>query len=321
MFIFTRHIFILAIVLLMGMVVSRDVLAQCSTLADDGSFDCAAFTASDAGSGEGQCTAEEYQQSICKTESGCTYNCVNPAGATGAYQFMDYTRPDHCGASTGLPCVSRAAFANCPALQDAYFDDFNKKNWEYLKTECNAEEVIGTVINGMEITQSCMMAAAHLGGKGGACNYIRSAGSANPDDGATSLSQYCDKHGGQDKGGLEVFTSGDDCDVLPEEEEEDPEIPPVAACGKGPGVAVCDMPACSIGTPTGFCVPVTPTPPPSDDDEDDDEEHDEDEHDEDVCETDGVPYELQGGGAQNGMPTTGTLTCDNLDLPRAGILF
>jgi hypothetical protein len=237
-----RYIFIFGIILLTGMLVSENAMAQCSTLADDGSFDCTGFSSTSE-----QCTSPEYLNSISGTESGGQYNCVNPIGANGRYQFMDYTRSGLCGGSSGLPCVSQAAFANCPALQDAYFDAFNQGNWDALES-CGATDAIGSTINGIEITGSCLMAMSHLGGAGGACDYVSSGGSYNPNDGATSLSTYCQKHGGK-----EVFASGSDCEVPEEEEEDDTEIPPVAACGKGPGMAVCDMPACSIGTPGDIC--------------------------------------------------------------------
>lgn len=278
----------------------------CVALADDGSFDCAGYTASSGG-----CSSSEYLDSLCVTESGCNYNCAQSGGlddALGRYQFIPGTRQGLCQSNSNLPCVSAAAFANCPALQDAYINTFNEQNISALKN-CGAWDKIGSTIGGTEVTESCLLAAAHLGGAGGACSFTNGGNSC--DQLGTCLSDYCDKHGGYDiTPGSGSGGGGEECEI-PEEEEDDTEIPPVAACGMGPGVAVCEMPPCSIGTPTGFCVPVTPTPPPSDDDEEEEEhEHDEDE---DVCETDGIPYELQGGGAANGMPATGSLTCENLD--------
>ena len=220
----------------------------CVALADDGSFDCAGYTASSGG-----CSSSEYLDSLCVTESGCNYNCAQSGGlddALGRYQFIPGTRQGLCQSNSNLPCVSAAAFANCPALQDAYINTFNEQNISALKN-CGAWDKIGSTIGGTEVTESCLLAAAHLGGAGGACSFTNGGNSC--DQLGTCLSDYCDKHGGYDiTPGSGSGGGGEECEI-PEEEEDDTEIPPVAACGKGPGMAVCDMPACTIGTPGDIC--------------------------------------------------------------------
>jgi uncharacterized protein YcbK (DUF882 family) len=300
--------FLIAIIFVL--IVGVGDVEACVPYKDDGSFDCAGYTAS-----SGACPASEYLDSLCVTESGCNYNCGQTGGlddALGKYQFIPGTRQGLCQSNAHLPCVSAAAFANCPALQEAYITTFNEGNIAALKS-CGAWDKAGSTVNGVEVTQSCLLAAAHLGGAQGACGFMSG---GNPCDKlGTCLSTYCDKHGGKDitPGSGSSAAGGGECEIPEQEEEEDPEIPPVAACGKGPGVAVCDMPPCSIGTPTGFCVPVTPTPQPPSNEDDEDEE--EEQNDSEICQatSGGIPYEMTGALASNGAPTSGQLNGGNLD--------
>ena len=248
------HFLYFVLAMLMVWLLSFEAMAQCNTTADDGSFDCAGYTASNSG---GECVSPAYIDSISGTESGGRYNCTNNIGANGRYQFMPATRQDLCTrVDPSLPCVSQGAFANCPALQDAYFQAFNKDNYNALEN-CGAFNKVGSTINGAQVSESCLMAAAHLGGAGGACKWANSNGAYDPDDGATSLTDYCNKHGG-----IPVFASGSECES-PATGTPEPE-----ACRKGPGLPVCELLACSIGTNTGFCsgpseiTSPLPTPPP-----------------------------------------------------------
>jgi hypothetical protein len=221
------------------LILNSQALAQCNKVADPGTG-CGGFTGGGAAGGE--CVSPEYTDSITGTESGGEYNCINSIGANGRYQFMDGTRADLCAKHANLPCVSAAEFAHCPALQDAYFQAFNKDNYEVLKN-CGALEKVGQTINGVVVTESGLLAAAHLGGAGGACKWANSNGAYNPNDGATSLTDYAQKHGG-----VKAFASGSECKSVP---PTYPPYEPPTSCSKGPGIAICKLPDGSMGTPLG----------------------------------------------------------------------
>lgn len=215
-------------------------LAQCRNTADDGSFNCSGYTNTCGGT----CVSAAYINSISGTESGGRYNCTNSIGANGRYQFMPSTRAGLCRQHSCLPCVSQAAFANCPALQDAYFQVFNQDNWAQLQ-RCGAAGRVGQTVGGVQITESCLLAMAHLGGAGGACRFVRTNGGYNPSDGHTRLSDYCSRHGG-----VQAFQPGGQCQVPPSTPQ--PPAPPVPPGTPQPPV------------PPGPPAPPQPPGPPSD---------------------------------------------------------
>lgn len=131
-----------------------------------------------------------FKQAIAIKESLGLYRLVNPFGYMGKYQF---------GKSTlrTLGVQNTTDFLKNPALQEKAFKALLAKNkWE-LRKEINRYE--GRVINGVKITESGLLAAAHLGGAGSVKSYLRSNGQNGFTDGfGTSLRSYIKKFGGYD---------------------------------------------------------------------------------------------------------------------------
>ena len=88
-----------------------------------------------------------------------------------------------------------------PEAQEKALELYSKKQWSYI--EKIAKEYEGKTINGIKLTRSGMLAAAHLVGPGGLKKYIRSGGKNIPKDGNdTSIETYLKKFGGYDVSGF-----------------------------------------------------------------------------------------------------------------------
>jgi len=60
-------------------------------------------------------------------------------------------------------------------------------------------QYIGQQVGGIPITMDAIVAMGHLGGMGGARDFLRSGGQSNPSDSfGTSLADYARQHGGPD---------------------------------------------------------------------------------------------------------------------------
>jgi hypothetical protein len=115
---------------------------------------------------------------------------VNPYGYMGKYQF---------GRSTlrTVGVYDFQEFLKNAAWQDKAFKALIARNkWELRKEIVKYK---GRVINGVKITESGLIAAAHLGGAGSVKKYLRSNGRNGFKDGfGTSLKSYMKKFGGYD---------------------------------------------------------------------------------------------------------------------------
>lgn len=129
-----------------------------------------------------------FKQALAFKESGGVLNKVNSYGYMGKYQF---------GKSTlrTVGVYDFQEFLNNNTWQDKAFKALLAKNkWE-LRNEIS--KYCGRVINGVEITESGLLAAAHLGGSGAVRKYLRSNGRNGFIDGyGTSLKSYMKKFGG-----------------------------------------------------------------------------------------------------------------------------
>lgn len=131
-----------------------------------------------------------FRQAVAYKESRGKTKLVNPYGYMGKYQF---------GKSTlrAVGVYDSQEFLNNVALQDKAFKALVAKNkWE-LRNEI--EKYCGRVINGVEITESGIIAAAHLSGAGSVKKYLKSNGRNGFKDGfGTSLRSYIKKFGSYD---------------------------------------------------------------------------------------------------------------------------
>ena len=131
-----------------------------------------------------------FKQALAVKESAGLYDLVNPFGYMGKYQF---------GRST-LRHVGVYDFKNFltnPVLQERAFHALLSINkWELRKEIRNYS---GRVINGIKITESGLLAAAHLAGASSVKMYLRSNGKNGFKDGfGTSLKSYIKRFNGYD---------------------------------------------------------------------------------------------------------------------------
>lgn len=131
-----------------------------------------------------------FKQAIAIKESLGHYRLVNAFGYMGKYQF---------GRSTlrTIGINNTNDFLKNPRLQEKAFKALLARNkWE-LRKEIHRYE--GRMINGVKVTESGLLAAAHLGGAASVKSYLKSNGRNGFTDGyGTSLRSYIKKFGGYD---------------------------------------------------------------------------------------------------------------------------
>ena len=109
-----------------------------------------------------------FREAVAFKESQGKYYKVNTYGYLGKYQF---------GKSTlhRLKIFNTKEFLNNPILQEEAFVALCSLNKWILIRDINRS--VGKKINGIEITESGILAAAHLAGAGNVKSYLRSNGS------------------------------------------------------------------------------------------------------------------------------------------------
>ena len=123
-------------------------------------------------------------------ESGGDYKAINEFGYMGKYQFGKGTLK-----LIGIWNVQK--FLNSPELQEAAFYANASRNKWILRRDIARS--VGKVINGVKITESGILAAAHLAGPGNVKKYLRSGGVTSFNDGfGTSIKYYFRKFAGYD---------------------------------------------------------------------------------------------------------------------------
>jgi hypothetical protein len=133
---------------------------------------------------------DEFLDNIGNFESGNDYTRVNRLGYMGRFQF---------GLSTiktlGYRKLTREQFINNPSLQDTMMI----KNLRYNKRRLKRyiKNWNGKTRFGIKITESGMLAAAHLAGQGNVKKFLRNG--YNPSDiNGTNLSKYLSIFSGYD---------------------------------------------------------------------------------------------------------------------------
>jgi hypothetical protein len=123
-------------------------------------------------------------------ESRGMLHLVNPYGYMGKYQFGK-------SALRTVGIYDFQEFLNNSNWQDKAFTALIARHKWILKKDI--EKYSGRIINGVEITESGLLAAAHLGGAGSVKKYLRSNGRRGFRDGfGTSISSYIRKFSGYD---------------------------------------------------------------------------------------------------------------------------
>ncbi len=131
-----------------------------------------------------------FKEALAFKESQGKYRVVNTLGYLGKYQF---------GASTleRFKIYNSTLFLENPELQEKVFIAYCKVNKWILRKDIKRS--VGKIMNGIKITESGILAAAHLSGAGNVKKYLRSNGNRNFSDAyGTSINNYMRNFGGYD---------------------------------------------------------------------------------------------------------------------------
>lgn len=131
-----------------------------------------------------------FKEDLAKRESQGQYQLINTLGYMGKYQF----------GTAALRTVGVTDFDHFlmnPRLQEKAFIALLSRNKHELRREI--EQYQGSVIGGVEVTESGILAAAHLGGPGSVKRFFKSNGKrAMKDNYGTSLKSYMRHFAGYD---------------------------------------------------------------------------------------------------------------------------
>ena len=135
-----------------------------------------------------------FKEAVAFKESQGKYNKINTLGYMGKYQFGKETLRT-IGINDSLK------FINSPILQEKAFVTLIKRNkWE-LKDEI--AKYSGKIISGIKVTESGILAAAHLGGPGSVKKFLKSNGKKKSSDAyGTSVKSYMKQFAGYETTGI-----------------------------------------------------------------------------------------------------------------------
>jgi hypothetical protein len=137
-----------------------------------------------------------FKEAVAFKESQGKYRLVNSLGYMGKYQFGPQ-------ALRSVGIQNNKAFLKDPALQEKAFVALLSKNKWILRNEIEKYE--GKIISGVQITESGILAAAHLGGAGSVKNFFKNKGNRHFRDAyGTSLRSYMRAFGGYDLSRIEA---------------------------------------------------------------------------------------------------------------------
>ena len=128
-----------------------------------------------------------FLDAIGHQESGNRYHIVNRYGYMGRYQFGKETL------KTLRIKVSREAFLNSPDLQEFAMVELLKYNKKKLQKYIDKYD--GKIVHGVLVTESGLLAAAHLGGAGSVRKWFRT-GKIRKDGNGTKITSYMVRFGG-----------------------------------------------------------------------------------------------------------------------------
>ena len=129
-------------------------------------------------------------------ESQGQYTVVNTLGYLGKYQFGRTTL-------RRFKIYNTTAFLKNPELQEKAFVALCKVNKWILRKDI--QQSLGKSINGIEVTESGILAAAHLSGAGNVKKFLRSNGALNFSDAyGSTIQSYLKKFSGYDVSNIEA---------------------------------------------------------------------------------------------------------------------
>ena len=137
-----------------------------------------------------------FKEALGFKESRGKYQVVNEFGYLGKYQFGRATL-------RVLGVYDSSSFIGDPSLQEKVFEANLARNKWVLRRDI--ERFSGKVINGVHVTESGILAAAHLGGPGSVKKFLRSYGrNVFSDAYGSSVKFYMKKFGGYDTSSIEA---------------------------------------------------------------------------------------------------------------------
>ena len=157
--------------------------------------------------------AQKESSFLTRTNSQDSYTLENKFGYLGKYQMGEaalidagYYKPndgtkvnDYKGAWAGKNGInSKYDFLNSQFAQEDAIKAFYDKTWTYI-TNLNLDYYVGQHVGGVDITESGLVAGAHLVGVGGLVKFIKSGGSVVLKDGnGTPITTYLSALSGYD---------------------------------------------------------------------------------------------------------------------------
>lgn len=157
-------------------------------------------------------TLQDFLEDLGSRESSGNYKAINKYGYLGKYQMGEMAlidcgyykktknyNNDWSGEFLGKDNVySKKDFLNNPQAQENAIRIFMKRLWKYLKA-FGAHKYVGEIINSYKITNSGILAGAHLKGAGSVIKYLSSDGKCISKDGfGTSIESYIKKFANYD---------------------------------------------------------------------------------------------------------------------------
>lgn len=131
-----------------------------------------------------------FKEALAFKESQGNYFTINTLGYLGKYQFG-------IGTLQLMGVYNSTRFLNDPALQEKVFHTNIARNKWILRRDIKRFD--GKRIRGVEVTESGILAAAHLAGAGNVKKYLRSYGAFDVRDAyGTSIAYYIKKFSGYD---------------------------------------------------------------------------------------------------------------------------
>ncbi len=131
-----------------------------------------------------------FKEAIAFKESGGDYFTINTLGYLGKYQFGK-------GTLDLLGVYNTSQFLDNPILQEKAFIANTMRNKWVLRRDI--KRFIGRRIDGVLVTESGILAAAHLAGPGSVKKYLRSYGAVGFTDAyGTSIRNYMKRFSGYD---------------------------------------------------------------------------------------------------------------------------
>src|SRR5690606_2321339 len=131
-----------------------------------------------------------FKEALAFKESQGDYFTINTLGYLGKYQFG-------IGTLQLMGVYNATRFLKDPALQEKVFHTNIARNKWILRKDI--PRFVGQRFNGVEITESGILAAAHLAGDGNVKRFLRSHGEFDVNDEfGTTINAYMKKFSGYD---------------------------------------------------------------------------------------------------------------------------